>query len=230
MNKSRHLFILILYLFYLTSVAPFSPIITHSGCRNILRNIIDDAGVESHGRIYGTRITRHSMASRMLRHGVPLPVISESLGHGNQNSAMIYITTDDIKLSGCTLPLPCWKEGMIVNDKSVSLRDLATAFVLYKQSLGYVYNTQVHYLLKYISFSENRYPECQVPCKDAVNEFLANVSDRKGSLYGIVCALREYIVNVSPVNHRMPTCTDGNSFFVNGDYTRISEIAIIAGI
>ncbi len=127
-----------------------------------------------------------------VRHGVPLPVISESLGHSNQNSAMIYITTDDIKLSGCTLPLPCWKEGMIVNDKSVSLRDLATAFVLYKQSLGYVYNTQVHYLLKYISFSENRYPECQVPCKDAVNEFLANVSDRKGSLYGIVCALREF--------------------------------------
>lgn len=95
---------------FLTSVAPFSPIITHSGCRNILRNIIDDAGVESNGRIYGTRITRHSMASRMLRHGVPLPVISEALGHSNQNSAMIYITTDDIKLSECTLPLPFRKE------------------------------------------------------------------------------------------------------------------------
>lgn len=79
-----------------------------------------------------------------------------------------------------------------MNDKSVSLRDLATAFVLYKQSLGYVYNTQVHYLLKYISFSEDKYPEHQVPCKDAVNEFLANISDRKGNLYGIVCALREF--------------------------------------
>lgn len=79
-----------------------------------------------------------------------------------------------------------------MNDKSVSLRDLATAFVLYKQSLGYIYNTQERYLLKYISFSEDRYPEHQVPCKDAVNELLANISVSKGNLYGIVCALREF--------------------------------------
>ena len=41
------------------------------------------------GRVYGTRITRHSTASRMLRNGVPLPVISDMLGHKNKNSVMI---------------------------------------------------------------------------------------------------------------------------------------------
>jgi hypothetical protein len=42
----------------------------------------------------------------MLRKGIPLPVISEMLGHGNKDSVMIYITTDDAKLAECTLPLP----------------------------------------------------------------------------------------------------------------------------
>ena len=91
---------------FLRNTAPYLPIITHSGCRNILRGIITDAGIEDNGRIYGTRITRHSTASRMLRHGIPLPVIAEALGHNNQNSTMIYITTDDAKLAECTLPLP----------------------------------------------------------------------------------------------------------------------------
>ena len=42
----------------------------------------------------------------MLRKGVPLPVISEALGHGNPNSVMIYLSTENAKLVECTLPLP----------------------------------------------------------------------------------------------------------------------------
>ena len=95
---------------FLRSNAPYLPLMSHSGIRSILFNVINDADIESRGRMYGTRITRHSTASRMLRNGVPLPVISEALGHGNPNSVMIYITTDDAKLSECTLPLP--KGGM----------------------------------------------------------------------------------------------------------------------
>ena len=79
---------------------------SHTGIRNILFNVVNDSDVEANGRSYGTRITRHSVASRMLRNGVPFPVISEALGHGDKNSVMIYITTDDVKLAGCTLPLP----------------------------------------------------------------------------------------------------------------------------
>lgn len=91
---------------FLRSVAPFGPLMSHAGIRNILFHVVNDSDIEPKGRIYGTRITRHSMASRMLRNGIPLPVISEALGHSNRNSSMIYITTDDAKLAECTLPLP----------------------------------------------------------------------------------------------------------------------------
>ncbi len=33
-------------------------------------------------------------------------VISEALGHGNPNSVMIYLSTENAKLVECTLPLP----------------------------------------------------------------------------------------------------------------------------
>lgn len=91
---------------FLRSAAPHGPLMGHAGIRNILFNVVNDSDIEAKGRSYGTRITRHSTASRMLRNGVPLPVISEALGHGNKNSVMIYITTDDSKLAECTLSLP----------------------------------------------------------------------------------------------------------------------------
>lgn len=100
---------------FLSGKPPFNPLITHSGCRNILKDIISNAGVEQNGRIDGTRITRHSAASRMLRHGTPLTVISQILGHSNSNSSMIYITTHDETMAECTLPLP--ENGVEHNDR-----------------------------------------------------------------------------------------------------------------
>lgn len=91
---------------FLKSTAPYQPLMSHSGIRCILFNVVNDSDIEAKGRIYGTRITRHSTASRMLRSGIPLSVISEALGHGNKDSVMIYLTTDDAKLAECTLPLP----------------------------------------------------------------------------------------------------------------------------
>ena len=91
---------------FLRAQAPYAPLMSHAGIRSILFNVINDSDIEAKGRIYGTRITRHSAASRMLRKGIPLPVISEMLGHGSKDSVMIYITTDDAKLAECTLPLP----------------------------------------------------------------------------------------------------------------------------
>ena len=91
---------------FLRAQAPYAPLMSHTGIRRILFNVVNDADIEAKGRVYGTRITRHSAASRMLRKGIPLPVISEMLGHGSKDSVMIYITTDDAKLAECTLPLP----------------------------------------------------------------------------------------------------------------------------
>jgi site-specific recombinase XerD len=91
---------------FMEKVAPYRPLTSHSACRLIIKEIVDNAGIIGNGRIYGTRITRHSMASSMLKQGVPFPVIAEALGHGNPNSSMIYIATDNVSLAGCTLALP----------------------------------------------------------------------------------------------------------------------------
>lgn len=91
---------------FLRAVAPFQPLANHSGIYNVLRKILSEAGVEPDGRISGTRMTRHSYASRMLRNGVPLPVISEALGHNSPDSTMRYLSTDSKTMAMCTLSLP----------------------------------------------------------------------------------------------------------------------------
>lgn len=91
---------------FLRSVAPYHPLTDHSGIYSILRQILAQSGVEPDGRISGTRMTRHSYASRMLRNGVPLPVISEALGHSSPDSSLRYLSTDSSTMAECTLPLP----------------------------------------------------------------------------------------------------------------------------
>lgn len=91
---------------FLSKVAPFHPLVDHSSIYNVLRKVLVEADVAPQGRIRGTRMSRHSYASQLLRRGIPLTVISEALGHSNPNSTMRYISTDDKVLSTLTLPLP----------------------------------------------------------------------------------------------------------------------------
>ena len=91
---------------FLSKVAPFHPLVDHSSIYNVLRKVLVEADVAPQGRISGTRMSRHSYASQLLRGGIPLTVISEALGHSNPNSTMRYISTDDKVLSTLTLPLP----------------------------------------------------------------------------------------------------------------------------
>lgn len=91
---------------FLRSTAPYGPLADHSGIYNVLRKIVAEAKIEPNGRVSGTRMTRHSYATRMLRSGVPLPVISEALGHSSPNSTMQYLSTDEKSMMLCTLPLP----------------------------------------------------------------------------------------------------------------------------
>ena len=91
---------------FLSKVAPFHPLVDHSSIYNVLRKVLVEADVAPQGRISGTRMSRHSYASQLLRRGIPLTVISEALGHSNPNSTMRFISTDDKVLSTLTLPLP----------------------------------------------------------------------------------------------------------------------------
>lgn len=73
---------------------------------DIVRNAVSSAGIETDGRLTGTRMFRHNVASSMLRKGVPLPAIAEQLGHKSQDSTMIYLSTDQKIMSLLTLPVP----------------------------------------------------------------------------------------------------------------------------
>lgn len=92
--------------FFLSVKAPYVKLNT---TWHIVKAIVSAAGVETEGRLTGTRMFRHNAASSMLRKGVPLPVIAEGPGHQSQDSTMVYLSTDRETMSSLTLPLP--KEG-----------------------------------------------------------------------------------------------------------------------
>lgn len=92
--------------FFLSAKAPYGKLKT---TWHIVNKVVSAAGVETQGRLTGTRMFRHNAASTMLRKGVPLPAISEELGHGCPDSTMVYLSTDKEMMSSLTLPLP--KEG-----------------------------------------------------------------------------------------------------------------------
>jgi integrase len=92
--------------FFLSVKAPYVKLNT---TWHIVRAAVSSAGVETTGRLVGTRMFRHNAASTMLRKGVPLPAISEELGHKSPDSTMVYLSTDQETMSSLTLPLP--KEG-----------------------------------------------------------------------------------------------------------------------
>ena len=61
------------------------------------------AGIHVEGRKAGSHALRHSLASRLLEHEIPLPVISEILGHVNTQTTMTYLRIDISELKKCVL-------------------------------------------------------------------------------------------------------------------------------
>lgn len=88
--------------FFLSVHAPYVKLNT---TWHIVKAVVSAAGVETSGRLTGTRMFRHNVASTMLRKGIPLPAISEELGHNCQDSTMVYLSTDQETMSSLTLPL-----------------------------------------------------------------------------------------------------------------------------
>lgn len=89
--------------FFLSVKAPYVKLET---TWHIIKAVVSAAGVETEGRLTGTRMFRHNAASSMLRKGVPLPAIAEELGHNSQDSTMVYLSTDQKTMSSLTLPVP----------------------------------------------------------------------------------------------------------------------------
>ncbi|PYG84933.1 site-specific recombinase XerD [Ruminiclostridium sufflavum DSM 19573] len=74
----------------------------------------------------------------------------------------------------------------------ISLRTNAESFVVYKKSLGYVYETQSYCLMHYVSFAEKTSDNCSIPDKSSILAFIDTMSDAPGTLYNCVAVLREF--------------------------------------
>lgn len=96
---------------FLCERTPHRPMVSSQGCRGVLRKVLEGAGIDCTNRSIGTRMTRHSAASRLVRKEIPLHIVSDALGHKNPESVLVYLSTDDEMMCKCTLDLPNVKGG-----------------------------------------------------------------------------------------------------------------------
>lgn len=89
---------------FLRAKAPHTRLADHASVYRVTAEVFRTAGVT--GVKAGTRLLRHSAASRMLRAAVPLPTISAVLGHADPESTNVYLSVDEDRLRECVLPLP----------------------------------------------------------------------------------------------------------------------------
>lgn len=73
---------------------------------NMVRKYMNLAKINYSNRRHGPHSLRHSFASALLREKVPLPVISEALGHSSMSSTMDYLRIDIDTLKKCALEVP----------------------------------------------------------------------------------------------------------------------------
>lgn len=85
-------------------VAPHTPLSDHSSIHRIITGVFTAAGVSDPRA--GTRLLRHTAATRLLRAATALPTISAVLGHARIESTTVYLSVDDERLRGCVLPVP----------------------------------------------------------------------------------------------------------------------------
>lgn len=69
----------------------------------LVSTYIGKAGLLIQDKKHGPHALRHSLASRLLEENVPLPVISEILGHANTNTTAAYLSISIEKLRRCAL-------------------------------------------------------------------------------------------------------------------------------
>lgn len=69
----------------------------------LVRRLMQRSGIKLENRKCGSHVLRHSLASRLLECDVPMPVISEILGHSNTAATMTYLRIDLANLKTCAL-------------------------------------------------------------------------------------------------------------------------------
>jgi integrase len=89
---------------FLRSKAPHTRLTDHASIYKVTTDTFRRAGVSEAKA--GSRLLRHSAASRLLRAGVGLPTISAVLGHASPESTNTYLSVDEARLLECVLPVP----------------------------------------------------------------------------------------------------------------------------
>ena len=91
---------------FLRHISPIEPI-SGPGMTNIVKRYVNKAGIASGpGPGHGPHAMRSSLASVLLAENVPLPLISEILGHSDTRATQLYLKIDINQLRKCGLEVP----------------------------------------------------------------------------------------------------------------------------
>jgi integrase/recombinase XerD len=88
---------------FLRHICPIGPLIK-STLHSIVTHYMELAGISiPKGKKHGPHALRHSLATALLEANIPLPVISEILGHDSSETTSIYLKIDIRHLRECAL-------------------------------------------------------------------------------------------------------------------------------
>ena len=89
---------------FIRHIAPFEGFGQDTSLQHIVTKYMNRAGFSDlHNRKHGLHSMRHSIAGNLLDQGVPLPTISEVLGHVKTQNTMIYTKISLKQLASCAL-------------------------------------------------------------------------------------------------------------------------------
>jgi site-specific recombinase XerD len=89
---------------FLRNIAPFRPLLNGGSVSSIVKHLMKRAGVVS--PVKGAHALRHTAATEMLRHGVPLEKIGLVLRHRSADTTAYYAKADIAALKQVALPWP----------------------------------------------------------------------------------------------------------------------------
>ena len=89
---------------FLRNIAPFSPFVTGHCISGVVKRALKRAGVKSPAK--GAHLLRHTAATEMLRHGVPLDQIGLVLRHRSIDTTAYYAKVDVALLKQVAQPWP----------------------------------------------------------------------------------------------------------------------------
>jgi len=119
-------------------------------------------------------------------------------------------------------------------DSKKKLRQLADDFIVYKKSIGYVYEMQRNLLNGYVNYAEKVNPDIIYPEKYVTDKYLGSLSGAQGTLYGMISTLREFsnylfihgyekVYVIPPKTARLPT-PEPPYFFTEDEISAFFEV------